>query len=108
MPIGAFLVLAASHIRIADAYPRPGGGWTLELHGAYPWQECRFSPEQWQAFYEVHLAGRYRETMLDGEKWLSLHPPPRQQSIPTGSWGACTRASSRRTAVCKRAGGWSA
>ena len=69
---GAFLTLAASRVRIADAYTHTGGEWVLELHGAYPWQECRFSPEQWQAFYEVHLAERYRETMLDGEWWLTI------------------------------------
>ncbi len=69
---GAFLTLAATHVRIADAYTHPGGEWVLELHGAYPWQECRFSPEQWQAFYEVHLKERYRETMLDGEWWLTI------------------------------------
>ena len=69
---GAFFVLAASRVRVADAYPRLGGGWTLELHGAYPWQECRFSPDHWQAFYDVHLRERYKAGTLDGAWWLTV------------------------------------
>jgi hypothetical protein len=67
---GAFLVLAASRVRIADAYTHAGSEWVLELHGAYPWQECRFSPEQWQAFFECHLAALYRAGELTGAAWV--------------------------------------
>lgn len=69
---GAFLVIAASRVRIADAYTHANGEWVLELHGAYPWQECRWTPEQWQAFYEVHLAARYRAGELTGEAWPTI------------------------------------
>lgn len=69
---GAFLTIAASRVRIADAYTHAGGEWVLELHGAYPWQECRFSPEQWNAFYEVFLTVAYQSGNLDGAAWLRV------------------------------------
>lgn len=67
---GAFLTLAASRVRIADAYTHAGGEWVLELHGAFPWQECRWTPEQFQAFYECHLAALYKSGELTGAAWV--------------------------------------
>lgn len=73
---GALLVVAASRVVTVDAYthgdPRHGGEWVIECHGIYSWQEPRFSPEQWQAFYEVRLEDRYREGTLNGEWWLAV------------------------------------
>src|SRR5258708_22074639 len=75
---GALLVVAASRAVTVDAYthgdPRPGHGgeWVIEVHGAFGWQEPRWTPEQWQAFYEVHLMAYYRGGMLDGEAWLRI------------------------------------
>jgi hypothetical protein len=95
---GAFLVLAASRVRIADAYTHAGGEWVLELHGAYPWQECRFSPEQWQAFYEVFLAVPYTSGTLDGGWWLIVcrhlaeqHPNGQLASIVASVMAATRR-----------------
>jgi hypothetical protein len=75
---GALLTVAASRAVIVDAYthgdPRPGHGgeWVIEVHGAYGWQEPRWTPEQWQAFYEVFLAPLYVAGELEGETWLRI------------------------------------
>ncbi len=29
--------------------------WNIECHGAYDWQECRFSPAGWQIMYDRYL-----------------------------------------------------
>jgi hypothetical protein len=70
---GALLTVAASRAVVVDAYthddPRHGGEWVIECCGAYAWQESRWTPEQWQTFYECHLAALYRAGELTGEAW---------------------------------------
>lgn len=70
---GALLTIAASRAVIVDAYTHggPKGEWVIEVHGAYPWQEPRWTPEQWEAFYTVHLARRYLAGTLDGSWYLA-------------------------------------
>jgi hypothetical protein len=62
---GALLVIAASRVFGVDAYQRPyGGEWNIWCQGADKEQECRFSPEQWQASYDVRLAELYPNGQL--------------------------------------------
>lgn len=75
---GALLTVAASRVVVVDAYthgdPRPGHGgeWVIECCGAYSWQEPRWEPRQWDAFYREHLAALYQAYELTGEAWLRL------------------------------------
>jgi hypothetical protein len=70
---GALLVVAASRAVTVDAYTHAGGEWVIEVHGAYGWQEPRWTPAQWEAFYQLHLAGYYRDGLLaDGAVWLRI------------------------------------
>jgi hypothetical protein len=76
---GALLTIAASRTVTVDAYthgdPRPGHGgeWVIECHGTYGWQEPRWTPEQWQAFFEVFLKNLYKEgSLVDGRAWLQI------------------------------------
>ena len=71
---GALLTVAASRVVIADAYTHggPKGEWVIEVHGAYEWQECRWQPRQWEAFYRRHLDSLYHTGELTGRAWIGI------------------------------------
>src|SRR5258708_2770522 len=69
---GAVLTIAASRAVIVDAYTHAGGERVIEVHGAYPWQECRWTPAEWEAFYRTHLATPYAAGALTGDMWTAL------------------------------------
>jgi hypothetical protein len=70
----ALLLVGATRRVIVDAYTHggPKGEWVIEVHGAYPWQECRWTPAQWEAFYTRHLASLYWNGNLTGDAWVRL------------------------------------
>ena len=42
-----------------DAYRAVGGRWVLWVRSPLSWQECRFSPAEWERFYRAYLFARY-------------------------------------------------
>ncbi len=42
-----------------DAYTSPSGRWVLWVRSPLAWQEARFTPREWEAFYRLYLFAHY-------------------------------------------------
>ncbi len=42
-----------------DAYRAAGGRWVVWVRSPLAWQECRFSPREWERFYRAYLWCHY-------------------------------------------------
>lgn len=92
--LALMLIAASSRDIIIDAYTHAGGEWVVEIHGAYGWQECRYSPAQWQRMYETHLAQAVEFGYMPlAEVWLGVCRQlalqfPNGQMLPDGPEGS--------------------
>lgn len=91
--LALMLIAASSDNIIIDAYTHAGGAWVVEIHG-YPWQECRYSPAQWQAMYEQQLAQAVESGYMPlADVWRAVYRQlaltfPNGQMLPDGPEGS--------------------
>lgn len=98
---------AAGHDVTAYRAGNSSGPWVIWVRPAYGWQEGRFTPAQWQAFYTQWLALTHAAGQLTREYWMFVcqmlgeaqpngqlvpQEPPRDLDIVTAADVAAGRA----------------